>query len=44
MDAKEVANRMGFDSIKNQKKHYLGVVGTSGEGLKDALDWLADNI
>ncbi len=44
MDAKEVADKMGFDVIKCQKKKYLGVVGITGEGLKEALDWLAANI
>ena len=44
MNPKEVADAMGFDEIKCSKKHFLGVTGTSGEGLDDALKWLAANI
>ena len=44
MTPKDVANYVDFDSIKNPKKKYFGVVGLTGKGLKEALDWLADNI
>ena len=44
MSAQEVANHMNFESIKNPQKKYFGVIGTTGEGLKEALDWLADHL
>lgn len=34
MTAQEVALKMDFDSIKNPKKKYFGIVGTTGKGLK----------
>ena len=44
MKPDEVAVHMEFDKIKNPKKKCLGVCGIKGEGLPQALDWLADNI
>ena len=44
LTAKEVADQMDFDSIKNANKKYFGVTGKTGDGLKSAMDWLADNI
>ncbi len=40
----EVASLMEFEKIKNPKKKCIGVTGITGEGLKEALDWLADNL
>ena len=44
MTPKEVENRMELDKFKNRLYKTFGVVGLTGEGLTDALDWLADNM
>jgi small GTP-binding protein len=44
LKAEEVANYMEFEKIKNMKKKCLGVTGLTGDGLPQALDWLADNL
>ena len=40
----ELANRMDFEKVQNPRKKCMGVVGITGEGLNEALDWLADNM
>lgn len=44
LSPKELASRVDFEKAQNPRKKCLGVVGITGEGLNEALDWLADNI
>lgn len=44
LKGQEVANFMEFEKIKNQKKKCFGVTGLTGDGLMEALDWLAESL
>ena len=44
MTAEEVASFVEFDKIKNARKKCFSVSAIKGEGLVQALDWLADSI
>ena len=44
MTPKDVENKMEIDKFQNKKSKTFGVVGLTGEGLTEAMDWLADNM
>ena len=44
LSEKDVENRMQIDKFPNRKAKVFGVVGLTGEGLSNAMDWLADNM
>ena len=44
MTPKEVENKLEIDKFGERKTKTFGVVGLTGEGLTEALDWMADNI
>lgn len=44
LKAQEVANFMEFEKVKNTKKKCIGVTGLTGDGLMEALDWLAESL
>ena len=44
MKPQDIENRMEVDKFQNRKTKTFGVVGLTGEGLNEAMDWLADNM
>ena len=40
----QIVSQIDFDSIPNSKKWAFGVIGKTGEGLKDAMDWFSSQI
>ena len=44
MKPEDVENKMEMDKFPNRKAKTFGVVGLTGKGLTEAMDWLADNM
>ncbi|KAL3523569.1 hypothetical protein ACH5RR_016403 [Cinchona calisaya] len=44
MNAAEVANKLGLHSLRQRHWYIQSTCATSGEGLYEGLDWLANNI
>ncbi len=44
LSPEEVSSAMDFNNINVQKKKCMGVVGTTGHGIEQAMEWIAKNI
>jgi hypothetical protein len=44
MTPQEVSDHIDIDKIPNQWKKVFGVIGKTGEGLKEAMDWFSSQI
>ncbi len=44
MTPQEVSDQVEFDKIPNQRKKVFGVIGKTGDGLKEAMDWFSSQI
>ena len=44
LSPQDVENRLEIDRFGDRKMKTFGVVGLTGEGLTQAMDWMADNI
>jgi len=44
MSVNEMSEKLGLNQIANRKWHIQGTCGTTGDGLYEGLDWLANSL